>query len=193
MEIKVRRGIFETNSSSVHAISIYKGDEELRLPNKVIITTGEFGWETNSYADYNTKISYIYQICKAADLDYEYERRYGDEDQNEARAWRVGPDQRQRFVKILERAGIKVIVDDKDYTDDWPYDLQDATGYIDHSNNWFDGLDELLSNEDRLLRFLFLNESVLYTGNDNDNNSIDFLDSYTLNQGDDYEVLYKHN
>lgn len=63
---KIRKGIFETNSSSTHSVSI-EGDKKLDNPNlpvycesnKVKSGFGKFGWEVDSYADQETKLSYL--------------------------------------------------------------------------------------------------------------------------------------
>lgn len=63
---KVRKGLFETNSSSTHSISI-RGKKKLdksNLPicsknNKVEGKFGEFGWEIESYTSQETKLSYL--------------------------------------------------------------------------------------------------------------------------------------
>ncbi len=61
-EVK-RVGVFETNSSSSHSISIVAGSYiPDRLPidseGKVEIYTGEFGWEPETYNDAVTKAAY---------------------------------------------------------------------------------------------------------------------------------------
>ena len=49
MKRQIRRGVFETNSSSTHAICIAKGD--YNLSKHIDFTIGEFGWENNEYDD----------------------------------------------------------------------------------------------------------------------------------------------
>ena len=45
MKRQIRRGCFETNSSSTHAICITKADVNKEdLPSHVTFTHGEFGW-----------------------------------------------------------------------------------------------------------------------------------------------------
>lgn len=65
MIIKIRRNTFESNSSSVHTLSIDKsGREPSRLPinkktNKVISHFGNFGKEHNIYTSQEDKLAYL--------------------------------------------------------------------------------------------------------------------------------------
>ena len=58
--IQIRRGVFETNSSSTHSVSISHKNSSYYDPsslnvfideydNKVHVKFGEFGWEVESY------------------------------------------------------------------------------------------------------------------------------------------------
>ena len=49
MKRQIRRGTFETNSSSTHAICIAKDDYELK--DHIDFHTGEYGWECKEYGD----------------------------------------------------------------------------------------------------------------------------------------------
>jgi hypothetical protein len=59
---KIREGVFETNSSSSHSITLGVGEfipSPLYRENGVtIIGQDEFGWEINDYSDSNTKAAY---------------------------------------------------------------------------------------------------------------------------------------
>ena len=64
MKRQIRRNVFETNSSSMHSLSICKQgcngflsvDEET---NKVITNFGEFGWGYEKYYSASKKLSYL--------------------------------------------------------------------------------------------------------------------------------------
>lgn len=56
MKKQIRKGLFETNSSSVHALCIPK-NEPYTLPNEVIFQVGEYGWGPDE--EYNTA-NYLY-------------------------------------------------------------------------------------------------------------------------------------
>ena len=62
MKTQIRRGVFETNSSSVHSISITKDDFNGSLPSQFTIAcNGEFGWEVDDYDSPMDKAAYLYQ------------------------------------------------------------------------------------------------------------------------------------
>lgn len=64
---QIRRSVFETNSSSMHSVSIsnkrnYLYDEDCLLvdvDDYVHVRFGEFGWEIESYNDAYSKLQYI--------------------------------------------------------------------------------------------------------------------------------------
>ena len=64
----VRKGVFETNSSSSHSLSLARDDQEFVLDtiypdqNGVINVTGqEFGWGWDKFNDATTKLAYAFQ------------------------------------------------------------------------------------------------------------------------------------
>lgn len=68
MKLKIRKGVFETNSSSCHSISInsntpnYAPPESLYVnyeTNRVSVSFGEFGWEIESYYGVGAKLEYL--------------------------------------------------------------------------------------------------------------------------------------
>lgn len=64
MKRQVRRKVFETNSSSMHSLTVEKlGVTEYlhvdEVENKVIVNYGEFGWGYDEYTDPETKLSYL--------------------------------------------------------------------------------------------------------------------------------------
>lgn len=56
--IKIRQNVFETNSSSTHAICICTNNPN--VPTKVDIKVGEFGWDRVDLTDPEEKLSYLY-------------------------------------------------------------------------------------------------------------------------------------
>ena len=76
---KIRKNVFETNSSSVHSIVFStEGIEPCNIPldadGKMHIPYGEFGKEEASYTDQLTKLSYLVSLCwYCADYDIEDE------------------------------------------------------------------------------------------------------------------------
>ena len=57
--INVRQNLFETNSSSVHAICIAK-DNNYYIPKSLHFAFGEFGWETEVLTNPESLASYLY-------------------------------------------------------------------------------------------------------------------------------------
>lgn len=58
----IRKGTFETNSSSCHSISIGSGDVyESITPDcndQIVVYQGEFGWEIETYTDVYSRLQY---------------------------------------------------------------------------------------------------------------------------------------
>lgn len=64
MKRQIRRNVFETNSSSMHSLTVKKlGITEYlhvdEVENKVIVEYGEFSWGYDVYDDPETKLSYL--------------------------------------------------------------------------------------------------------------------------------------
>ena len=71
MRRQIRSSVFETNSSSTHAICISKKDlstAELQ-GTTVLFECGKFGWEVETYKDIFSRASYLYQAI--LDLNYD--------------------------------------------------------------------------------------------------------------------------
>jgi hypothetical protein len=140
---KIRRGVFETNSSSTHSISISSGAETLEKlyvgeDGICRIEPGEFGWEEDSFHDSSTKASYAMVWAQS----------YGSEEH------------REMLKKVIREAtGAKVVefckADDEYYPD----------GYIDHQSD--DVCTPAFESENSLKAFIFNSGSYLVTDNDN--------------------------
>ena len=59
MKRQVRRGAFETNSSSTHAICITKSEYRHNSFSHIDFEIGEFGWENDEYDSLYNKASYL--------------------------------------------------------------------------------------------------------------------------------------
>ena len=136
--INIRYSIFETNSSSVHALVIPK-DTQINIPKKVNLYGGDYGWKIGIEGD---TLNYFYQAC----LD-------------------EGKDEVEKFFAYLRRKGVEEInAKEMRWNEDGRDMLND--GYVDHGYEI--PLDELFKNEQLLDRFLFGSNSYVHTGNDND-------------------------
>ena len=132
--IQIRKSVFETNSSSIHAICISR-KPPAKIPSRIEFFAGEYGWQ-NAQADPK---DYLYTAIICCDSNKKDERL-------------------EKLKSILESHGVECVFD-QPYTDDWCY--------IDHGYELEPLIDDLLSNEDKLLRYLFSSESIVFTGHDN--------------------------
>lgn len=169
MKRQIRRGTFETNSSSTHAICISKKNiDKDNIPNHVRFDHGEFGWEFEIYEDIHHKASYLYQAIWEV----------FDEDMKER------SDKLNILASTLNKYGVECefeVIENED--DPW------STGYIDHGSEAREFVESVLKNENRLLRYLF-GDSKVITGTDNGYEFDDYIESHNF---DDYEVFEKGN
>jgi hypothetical protein len=158
MKRQIRKSVFETNSSSTHAICITKSDvDKTNLPNYVEFEHGEFGWEVTEYHGLHSKASYLYQaICSCY---------YEDDDKKEKML--------DEISETLSKYGITCTFEPD--TSEW------GDGYIDHGSETIDFVKAVLSDEDKLLRYLF-GDSFVVTGNDNGDG---FSDRMYVNLGEE--------
>ena len=81
--VKIRKGMFETNSSSTHTIIVT--DQKTEPGNLVDFAIGEFGWEFERLNTIDEKASYLYTmacecLCRDVYQDlYEILVKYGVE------------------------------------------------------------------------------------------------------------------
>lgn len=153
MKRQIRHAVYETNSSSTHAICITKRSTKNRvIPNHIDFCIGEYGWEFKEYKDTYNKASYLITAILS------FEKKYADE-------------KMEQLKSILEVKGITYTFPELNIKS-WQWNgktkyFYDIDGYIDHPEELKPLIDELLSDSDKLFRYLFDN-SILITGNDND-------------------------
>ena len=165
--VKIRKGMFETNSSSTHTIIVT--DQKTEPGNLVDFAIGEFGWEFSRLDTIDEKASYLYTMaCEMLGRDvyqdlYEILVKYGVECSCSVPA---------KFVKFSGSDG--------EYLDN---------GYVDHAS---DGdakefVERMLNHEHALIKYLFSDESLVVTGNDNcDEDRDEWMQEQT-------DVDYPHN
>ena len=139
MKRQIRSSVFETNSSSTHSIAIPK---DCNVLTNIHFSVGEFGWAFEEVDPADYFYTAIHDTSYTMDeLD---EKLY-------------------KFKQILERNNIEATFDDTHCHTNYGWLSHD--GYIDHGSElgWF--VNELLDDEDRLLRFL--SGGLVFTGNDN--------------------------
>lgn len=137
-----RRSIFETNSSSTHAINIIKSGTVI-IPTKLsktIPVSGYFGWEHEIYNDWYSKLSYL---------------RIAIEGNSE----RLEKDYYETLIRFLRPLGVEEVV---------IVDVEGSYSYIDHCNECISFIRGVLKDNLTLYRYLFCEDSFIETGNDNE-------------------------
>lgn len=148
MKIKIRKNVFETNSSSSHSISIFEIKKDSLMDTSLIpnddgiITIGEncekeFGWGIETYCNAEIKAMYCY-------ID-----RHGDNE---------GIRMLTNVIKKQTKAEKVVFL----YDDDWS---DPNYGYIDHQSDGTSS--DAFDTEKTLRNFIFNPKSKLYIDNDN--------------------------
>ena len=163
----IRKGTFETNSSSTHSytVSNYGSVYETLYPdaNGVITIKGnDFGWEFEKYDDAASKVSYV------ATLINECLESLEDISINNTWVKKYIPDSLFDGDKPVIKDKIKLLFESviKDHTgcNEIVYETEDC--YVDHQS-WDSGCDILGFTYEEMKNFLFNPGSTLYTGNDN--------------------------
>lgn len=135
----IRRGVFETNSSSTHSLCIGSGDlTDLPTPapdGKIHVYAGEYGWEECHYGSVSDRMSYAYTYAK-------------DDRDDERLMAMLG-------AVIKQHTGREVVFEDGDV----------PGRYIDHQSR--EVAAEVFRDEEVLAQFLFCPESYFVTDNDN--------------------------
>lgn len=143
--IKIRNGMFETNSSSTHTIIVTDSKTEPGL--FVDFAIGEFGWSFKKLTTINDKASYLYTIAC----------------ENLCR------DVYQDLYEILVKYGVKCSCSVPAVIRHESYGDYLDNGYVDHAcdceaRNF---VDRMLNHEHALIKYLFSEESFVVMGNDN--------------------------
>lgn len=135
--MKIRKGVFETNSSSTHSIAISKNPVTVRKGTVIRFRIGEYGWEESEYSF----PSYMYTTFL---------------DCNDTSSI-------EKLKSILDKWEVKYSFEEPHYNSRYGYI---EFGYVDHSFEALPIMHEILNDEDLLARALF-GDSTVYTGNDN--------------------------
>lgn len=141
---KIRNKVFETNSSSIHSVTVYRKNDNsaidyLNAHGPVLVVSPKyFGWDIETYTDVEDKLSYAYSLACCFDSDEFLERK--------------------EFIKnILEEIGFKPV-----------FYSNTNKCYVDHFGCWENGfLQKLFSDKEFFTQFVFNNKSFVLTGNDN--------------------------
>lgn len=161
--IKTRHGVFETNSSSTHSLTLSPimenmvespvTDREIAM-GFVTICSGEYGWEQDTFSFFHEKASYLYTDAMIGKDDK-------DENVDPNNEYYRNTNLKLKMIadSIKEYTGLGVVFT-KEEGSYYPF------GYIDHqsygvcSQVWEEGVDGVT-------RFLFSMNSSFETDNDN--------------------------
>lgn len=172
MKTQIRQGIFETNSSSTHAICISnKGN--IKIPKEITFSLSyEFGWEWECYNDVDSKAAYLYLA-----MTYVVNGSIGQEVEeftnnvNKIRSWLKEDNINVNFdpVRIIFYS--------------WGACL-DRPGYLDHGDQTSEFVSWVLKSKQNLYNYLFNTNSCIATGNDNEERELDIPNR-------DYEAIFE--
>ena len=167
---QIRRGVFETNSSSTHSICITESNKKLDMLTRLDFTLGNFGWQVQTLRKPEEKAAYLYTAIWSI-----YDKKTANKKTNE-------------LYEMLSEEEVECSFARPEFTEYGKY-LWLENGSIDHSGEYGlrDFVEKTLGNKRRLLRFLFSEESFILTGNDNDDLDVDINVNY------DHEEYYKGN
>lgn len=169
--INIRKGLFETNSSSTHAICIGKNNHNLEIPSELTFKVGEFGWENEIHDDVLTLASYLYTALTECYSGKELTKHIN------------------HIYTLLGHNGCKATFIEPN-VDKWGL----VDGYIDHSEGLGDFLNKVLSSDKALLRYLFSPDSFIITGNDNEEWWGDYMEEFCkAEKNNNVEIFEKWN
>jgi hypothetical protein len=150
MKKQTRQGVFETNSSSTHSISIVTADlnsvMDTIIPDEdgnIILSGGDFGWEQATYHDAETKANYmlVYAMDWSGDKKDEFLERLKE--------------------VIIEQTGCNDVIFKGNSSDYYEF------GYIDHQSAEDHDYHYIFYDKEELRQFIFNGASYLETDNDN--------------------------
>lgn len=171
---QIRKGIFETNSSSTHSICITaERDSEINIPKDTLyFYCGNFGWEWRTLRSTESKASYLYSSIIEI-----YSKEEAEEKKN-------------MLYKMLGEDGIECDFEKPKYTRYATSEWCDNAS-VDHGadGELKEFVEAVLCNKRRLYRYLFSPKSFVLTGNDNDD---DYNDE-TVHVDYKHEEYYKGN
>lgn len=164
---QIRQGVFETNSSSTHSITIAKDGEGLMqswIPDdngNITVVNDDFGWEEADYTDPSIKASYLSIYVR----DW---IRTKDHNKNGSKI--VDIETRNKFKQILidviqTQTGAKNV--ELAWGEEGMGGYYGFNGYIDHQSVENRDYDYLFEDPELIRQFIFNSNSVLHTGNDN--------------------------
>lgn len=167
MKQLIRNNVFETNSSSVHTLSIMSesDDDVVKLHNlNYHISAGQYGWDRAEYYCPFEILSYLWTLVNG----FEYEVAF-------------------KYKEKMKEWCPNVDFDDYSLFDDCGFGKYfDCPGYVDHGGDY--EIDEIFSSEDNFAHIVM--HGLIRTWNDNTDMD-DFPD--WLSPEDAIKTYYKGN
>ena len=150
--LKIRRGVFETNSSSVHSVVIANhAPKDERDYNRYYAEGSQYGrYSTEVCDDIASRLDYLWQIV----LDNEYRSKDAD-DAFSTEWWR------EAIMEVLPEA---TLIEDYD------------NGYIDHGSDYEELLEEMRAAPELIAMFLLNDDSRVFMKSDEDDIEFDYPD-----------------
>ena len=171
---QIRKGCFETNSSSLHSICIYKDYNDPANLTSLRFGFGDFGHTSERYASIIQKAAYLWTaICNSG-------KRPRDINQKKKKIKEMisekYPDIRLSFAK---------------FTYNKTHNEIEIDGYVDHARYACDFIEYVLQSSDNLFRYLFGDKSFVQTGNDYE--PVDYPYVGSVRNDKDYTIFSKGN
>lgn len=158
--IQIRQGVFESNSSSSHSITIdnsYDTEKVLNPHFKTFIRPGEFGWEFEKFNDFEMKLSYLWTLVSKYDFDDETTWFF----KNSPNEWYC---LKALYTNLKAFEQEKNVVFVKQNSENGEY------SYVDHgSEHWMDFVQKYpeLSTKEGIWNFVSKDSGWIFLGNDN--------------------------
>lgn len=155
MKQTIRHSAWETNSSSIHTITIMKKAKQ-SVPDEIYASLQAYGWEFEVYDDPNSKISYLISAIYYIDDNVE--------------------EKISLLRSYLDEINVKLNFDSSEaekHKDEY---------HIDHGCELDGFIKDVLNDKNLLYAYLFSEHSKVKTGNDNADD--DMVDSLGLSDAD---------
>lgn len=174
MKRQVRQSVFETNSSSTHAICIAT-ETQYNIPKRIEFGFGNFGWGIDKLTSRGERANYLYTCIGYSESSEKIKEYIGF------------------IIETLEKHGVEDIDFENFEYHVYIYNgklfdyFTPMDGYVDHGEEARDFVEKVCSDEKLLLDYLFSDNSFILTGNDNDDIDVDINVDYP------HEEFYKGN
>ena len=185
MKQTIRTNTFETNSSSLHTLTVSKMDANPESLNDLDFNVyfGSFGWEKESYTNPVAIVQYLWTLVHYAGVNNKYMKLMKE--------WLPN-------CNFIEPESLRIEHDN----DGEFYDMDYADGYIDHAHDWLDSvyncytnktigsapIDEIFSSKEMFANLVLNGRLATWNDNDDTNADPEFLEPKNA-----VEVFYKGN